>query len=148
MIKDIFFDVVVIGGGHAGCEAAAASARLGINTGLFTHKIETSGEVKVNKLLYNKLKIYSNNPNARKTFNLNINSSLHGEMTGRQIELIERHLINIKPDYVVVFGDTNSTLSGSIASSKLKPSQGIKPTRTFLPNASSPSSVAGPSAIT
>ena len=37
-------------------------------------KIETSGEVKVNKLLYNKLKIYSNNPNARKTFNLNINS--------------------------------------------------------------------------
>ncbi len=52
-------------------------------------------------------------------YNLNINSSLHGEMTGRQIELIERHLINIKPDYVVVFGDTNSTLSGSIASSKL-----------------------------
>ena len=37
-------------------------------------KIETSGEVKVNKLLYNKLKIYSDNPNARKTFNLNINS--------------------------------------------------------------------------
>ena len=37
-------------------------------------KIETSGEVKVNKLLYNKLKVYSDNPNARKTFNLNINS--------------------------------------------------------------------------
>ena len=48
MIKDIFFDVVVIGGGHAGCEAAAASARLGINTALFTHKIETIGEMSCN----------------------------------------------------------------------------------------------------
>jgi NAD/FAD-utilizing enzyme apparently involved in cell division len=38
MIKDVFYDVVVIGGGHAGCEAAAASARLGVNTALFTHK--------------------------------------------------------------------------------------------------------------
>ena len=36
------FDVVVIGGGHAGCEAAAASARIGVNTALFTHKIELS----------------------------------------------------------------------------------------------------------
>ena len=38
MKKDLRFDVVVIGGGHAGCEAAAASARLGVNTALFTHK--------------------------------------------------------------------------------------------------------------
>ncbi len=37
--------------------------------------IETSGEVRVNKLLYNKLKVYSNNPIAKKNFNLNINSS-------------------------------------------------------------------------
>ena len=41
MKNDLSFDVVVIGGGHAGCEAAAASARLGVNTALFTHKIET-----------------------------------------------------------------------------------------------------------
>ena len=34
MKKDLSFDVVVIGGGHAGCEAAAASARLGVNTAL------------------------------------------------------------------------------------------------------------------
>ena len=39
MKNDLSFDVVVIGGGHAGCEAAAASARLGVNTALFTHKI-------------------------------------------------------------------------------------------------------------
>ena len=48
MTKDIFFDVVVIGGGHAGCEAAAASARLGVNTALYTHKVETIGEMSCN----------------------------------------------------------------------------------------------------
>ena len=48
MKNDFLFDVVVIGGGHAGCEAAAASARLGVNTALFTHKIETIGEMSCN----------------------------------------------------------------------------------------------------
>ena len=42
------YDVVVIGGGHAGCEAATASARLGVNTALFTHKVETIGEMSCN----------------------------------------------------------------------------------------------------
>ena len=42
------YDVVIIGGGHAGCEAAAASARMGVNTALFTHKIETIGEMSCN----------------------------------------------------------------------------------------------------
>ena len=48
MKNDFSFDVVVIGGGHAGCEAAAASSRLGVNTALFTHKIETIGEMSCN----------------------------------------------------------------------------------------------------
>ncbi len=48
MKNDLSFDVIVIGGGHAGCEAAAASARLGVNTALFTHKIETIGEMSCN----------------------------------------------------------------------------------------------------
>ena len=48
MKNDLSFDVVVIGGGHAGCEAAASSARLDVNTALYTHKIETIGEMSCN----------------------------------------------------------------------------------------------------
>jgi tRNA uridine 5-carboxymethylaminomethyl modification enzyme len=48
MKNNLSFDVVIIGGGHAGCEAAAASARLGVNTALFTHRIETIGEMSCN----------------------------------------------------------------------------------------------------
>ena len=42
------YDVLIIGGGHAGCEAAAAAARLGARTVLLTHRIETIGEMSCN----------------------------------------------------------------------------------------------------
>ena len=42
------FDVIVIGGGHAGTEASLASARMGLNTLLLTHSIDTIGQLSCN----------------------------------------------------------------------------------------------------
>lgn len=52
-------------------------------------------------------------------YNLDIHSLPHGAMTGRMIEEIEKILVEIKPTHVIVYGDTNSTLAGTIAASKI-----------------------------
>lgn len=53
------------------------------------------------------------------TFNLEIQSSFHGEQTAAMIEGIEKILLQQKPQAVVLYGDTNSTLAGSLAAVKL-----------------------------
>ena len=56
---------------------------------------------------------------AEPDYNLDIHSLSHGAMTGRQLEEIEKVLILEKPDWLLVYGDTNSTLAGALAASKL-----------------------------
>lgn len=52
-------------------------------------------------------------------YNLNINGLGHGAMTGQMMEKIEEVLLTEKPDAVVVYGDTNSTLAGALTAKKL-----------------------------
>lgn len=53
------------------------------------------------------------------TFNLNINGLSHGSMTGQMLEGIEKIIIDEQPDWVLVYGDTNSTIAGALAAKKL-----------------------------
>ena len=52
-------------------------------------------------------------------YNLDINGLTHGAMTGQMLEGIEKVLIDEKPDWVIVYGDTNSTIAGALAAKKL-----------------------------
>jgi UDP-GlcNAc3NAcA epimerase len=56
---------------------------------------------------------------ARPTYNLGIGSGLHGLQSGRMLEAIEGVLLEEVPDWVLVYGDTNSTLAGVLAAAKL-----------------------------
>lgn len=53
-------------------------------------------------------------------YNLGIGGGTHGQMTGRQLEKVEQVLLKEKPDMVLVYGDTNSTLAGALSAAQLK----------------------------
>lgn len=53
------------------------------------------------------------------SYHLNINNASHGKMTGKMLEGVEEIILSEKPDYLMVYGDTNSTLAGALAAKKL-----------------------------
>ncbi|MGC6422217.1 MAG: non-hydrolyzing UDP-N-acetylglucosamine 2-epimerase [Flavobacteriaceae bacterium] len=68
---------------------------------------------KMSDIFFKELKI------PKPKYNLNVGGLTHGAMTGKMIEKIEPILFQEKPDWIILYGDTNSTLAGAIAASKL-----------------------------
>lgn len=54
------------------------------------------------------------------TYNLGVSGGTHGEMTGRMLIQVEKLLLECPPDWVLVYGDTNSTLASALAAAKLQ----------------------------
>ncbi|MFH2036021.1 MAG: UDP-N-acetylglucosamine 2-epimerase (non-hydrolyzing) [Candidatus Zixiibacteriota bacterium] len=83
----------------------------------FSHIIIHSGQhydYRMSEIFFEQLDI------PRVKYNLSVGSGSHGEMTAEIMKKFEKQLIKIKPDFVLVYGDTNSTLAGALTASKMR----------------------------
>ena len=107
--------VVTIVGARPQFVKAAMVSRMLVERGISELIVHTGQHFDANmsEVFFEELEI----PNPGK--NLGIGGGSHGQNTGRMIEAIEQVLINERPDWVLVYGDTDSTLAGTLAAVKL-----------------------------
>ena len=106
--------VTIIGARPQFIKAAPVSAAM-IESGLDEILIHTGQhyDYEMSQVFFDELKI----PPPK--YNLDISGGSHAQMTGQMLESIEAVIIKESPDFVLVYGDTNSTLAGSLAASKI-----------------------------
>lgn len=107
--------VTVIGARPQFIKAAAVSRAIQKSGGLHEVIVHTGQHFDENmsSVFFREMEIPQPN------YNLQVNSLSHGAMTGRMLEKIEEVLLQEKPDYLMVYGDTNSTVAGALAAKKL-----------------------------
>jgi len=107
--------VTVLGARPQFIKAAAVSRAVRSRPGLCERLVHTGQHYDDNMsaVFFEELEI------PRPDHHLGIGGGPHGAMTGRMLEAVERTLLDEKPDAVLVYGDTNSTLAGALAAAKL-----------------------------
>ena len=107
--------LTVIGARPQFIKASVVSAAIEKTAGLSEEIIHTGQHFDANmsNIFFDQLGI------PKPHYQLDINSGSHGSMTGRMLEAIEKICLEEKPDRLMVYGDTNSTLAGALAASKL-----------------------------
>jgi len=105
----------VVGARPQFIKAATISRELANHTDLLETVIHTGQHFDSNmsEIFFNQMQI------SKPRYNLAIDSLPHGAMTGRMLEKLESVLIKEKPDWIIVYGDTNSTIAGALAARKL-----------------------------
>lgn len=107
--------VTVVGARPQFIKAAPLSKAIG-QSGVFTERVIHTGQhfdANMSDVFFSELSL------APPTRYLGISGGMHGAMTGAMLAALEASYLELKPDLVLVYGDTNSTLAGALAASKL-----------------------------
>ena len=107
--------ITVLGARPQFIKAAVVSKCIAAETGIYEIIVHTGQhyDTKMSDVFFRELKM----PTPK--YNLGIGSASHGKQTARMLEGIEEIILDERPDVLMVYGDTNSTLAGALAASKL-----------------------------